>query len=80
MPLTVRWAAQSRGDTIGTKGYASYTMQDGHTTVTVDWNKPPTGSDGYSISLDGPLQDQYKCTCTGGDGENATIEVTLRQK
>ena len=79
-PITLIWASQSHGIMSGTEGFAIYAMQDGQTTVKVYWDNPIADSNTYRMSLDGLLKDQYACTYTGGDGDNATIEVYLQIK
>ncbi|KAK0647067.1 hypothetical protein B0T16DRAFT_414649, partial [Cercophora newfieldiana] len=59
-PVQVSWSSQSDGFMTGTEGYVMYRLQDMQTTMKVYWDNPYVGSNGYSITLDGPLAGGYK--------------------
>lgn len=77
-PGYATWESESSGVMTGTQGNATYTLQDNQTTLTTTWDNPYSGSNGYSITLSGPLQNNYSVGYTGGDGDNATVQFYLK--
>ena len=77
MPINVSWESESQGFMTGTQGYVVYTMLDGSTTVTINWDNPYWGSNEYSIVIDGLHKSNYSGSYDGGSGDNATVNFTL---
>lgn len=76
-PTTVQFGAESQGSTTGDEGYVQFVMQDGLTTIKLYFDNPYWGSNGYSVSINGPLGGQYSGTYSGGSGDNADWNVYL---
>jgi hypothetical protein len=68
-----RWRTQSNGFAAGTEGRATLAIGSNSSTVTINWNNPYWGSNAYSCDATGG----YRCTWSGGDGNDSTITVIV---
>ncbi len=78
---TASWQNDSDGFMTGDQGSASYAAVQVHNGspvcigyVVISWDNPYVGSNSYSMSAPAGLSISY----TGGGGNNATINVTLK--
>ncbi|MFG2909755.1 Crystal protein ET79 [Kitasatospora sp. NPDC048286] len=71
--VTAKWASESEGFMTGTEGTVTFNVVGEQNGVTVHWNNPYWGGNGYSC--DAPSG--YKCTWQGGSGDNAAVSFTL---
>jgi hypothetical protein len=69
----LRWRTQSNGLATGTEGKAVYRIDGTNSTVTFYWNNPYIGSNAVRCDA-GP---GFKCTTSGGKGNDATVTFTL---
>ena len=76
-PFTVTWESESQGAATGTEGQVVYTFPDGQTTVTIYWDNPYIGSNGYNITFSGPHAGTHQGGFTEGDDDNATVTFTI---
>jgi hypothetical protein len=70
---SARWRTQSNGFATGTEGRVTLAVGSSSSTVTINWNNPYWGSNAYSCDATGG----YRCTWSGGDGNDSTITVTI---
>jgi hypothetical protein len=73
---TAGWRTQSNGVMTGTEGSASFAIAGSNSMVTVRWNNPYIGSNGYSCDA-GP---GFACTTNGSKGNDSTVTFTLTRK
>ncbi|MFD5517835.1 aegerolysin family protein [Streptomyces sp. NPDC127066] len=69
------WQSESNGFMTGTEGTAVYNMLNVGT-VSVSWNNPYAGSNGYSCSP----PSGYACRQDGGGGDNAAVTFTVLKR
>lgn len=79
-PTATVFAAESQGFMTGVEGYVVYWLADGKFALKLYFDNPYAGGDSYGVSLDGPLADEYQGAYTGGEGDNATVTMTLTGK
>ncbi|MEJ8640598.1 hypothetical protein WKI68_02400 [Streptomyces sp. MS1.HAVA.3] len=60
--ITAKWASESEGVMTGTEGSVTYSMAGESNKVTVYWNNPYVGGNGYSCSV----PSGYTCSRSGG--------------
>ncbi|KOU65337.1 hypothetical protein ADK55_06810 [Streptomyces sp. WM4235] len=71
--VTAKWASESEGVMTGTEGSVTFSMTGESNKVTVYWNNPYVGSNGYSCSV----PSGYTCSRSGGGGDNAAASFTV---
>ncbi|MCM2387319.1 aegerolysin family protein [Streptomyces albipurpureus] len=67
------WQSESEGFMTGTEGGATYVLPEVGS-VHITWNNPYAGSNKYSCSA----PSGFRCSTTGGGGNNAYVTFTLR--
>ena len=70
---SARWRTQSNGFATGTQGRATLDIGSPSSTLTINWNNPYWGSNAYACTTTGG----FRCSRSGGDGNDSTITVTL---
>uniref|UniRef100_UPI0004CB92B3 aegerolysin family protein n=1 Tax=Streptomyces rimosus TaxID=1927 RepID=UPI0004CB92B3 len=72
--ITASWSSESCGFGTGTEGYTTYKITaTPYQEVTIRWNNPFAGSNSYSCEA----PSGYRCTWSGGGGNNANVSFTL---
>ncbi|KAF4251478.1 hypothetical protein CNMCM8980_006751 [Aspergillus fumigatiaffinis] len=71
---------ESQGMMTGVEGTIKYNIGDGSAKVVIYVDNPYVGSNSYNVYTEGSSKDKYTCDRTGGDGDNASISVKLKEK